>query len=30
MLTEIHRIMRDIDLKKRNGGEMGEGTANYF
>jgi hypothetical protein len=30
MLTEIQRIMRDMDMKKRNGGEMGEGTANNF
>jgi hypothetical protein len=30
MLTEIHRIMRDMDMKKRNGGEMGEGTANNY
>ncbi len=30
MLTEIQRIMRDMDMKKRNGGKMGEGTANKF
>ena len=30
MLTEIQRIMRDMDMKKRNGGEAGEGTANNF
>jgi hypothetical protein len=30
MLTEIQRIMRDMDMKKRNGGEDGRGHCKQF